>query len=165
MRLIYILVFLISAEAFSQKVLDLTYHNIIGKEKTFQFFNNRDFSYRLKGHLICKTKIISNMSDSMLAFTDGTIIKINRIKHIRIKSANFSHYFWKAGILFMSLDVANNLLFDRTPIINERAAMISGIFVVSSCVVHYLQDKHIRIRKNSTFRVFDNDFENLNATK
>lgn len=105
------------------------------------------------------------MNDSLIAFTDGTIIKINKIKHIRIKSGNFSPYLWQAGILFMTLDVANNLIFERTPIINERAALVSGILVASSFVVHYFQDKHIRIGKNTTFRVLDNDFENLNATK
>lgn len=105
------------------------------------------------------------MNDSLLAFTDGTIIKINSIKHIRIKSGNFSPYLWKAGILFMTLDVANNLIFDRTPIINERTVLITGIFIASSFVVHYFQDKHIRVGKNTTFRVFDPDYENLNAKK
>lgn len=165
MRLTFILSLLISINTFSQKVLDLTYHNIFGKEKTFQFFNNRNFSYKLKGQFVCRTKTIANMGDSMIVFTDGTIIKISKIKGIRIKSGNFSPYLWKAGLLFLSLDVANNLIFERSPILNERAVLVSAIFVASSFVVHYFQDKHIRIRKNSTFRVFDPDYEHLNAKR
>ncbi len=149
----------------SQKVLDLSYHNIFGKEKTFQFFNNLKFSYKLKGNLFCRTKTIANMKDSSLIFTDGTIIEIKKIKSVRIEGAHFSQYAFGAGLLFPALDVTNNLLFNRTPIIKERAFMVGGIFIAVGLVLKYVQDKHIRIRKNSTFRVFDPDYEHLNVQK
>jgi len=157
--------FLIVRVSFSQKVLNLTYNNIFGKEKTFEFFTNREFSYKLKGDLICKTKIIANMKDSSLIFTDGTIIEIKKIKGVRIRGARFSRYAIGAGLAFPALDIVNNLLFDRTPIVKERALMIGGVFIAVGLVLKYVQDKHIHIRKSSTFRVFDPDYQHLNTPK
>ena len=143
----------------------MNYYSVFGKEKTFQFFINNDFSYRLKGHLFCKTKKIANINDSLLAFTDGTIIHINRIKGIRIKGWNFSRYFFGSALLFPVLDVANNAMFDRRPLVNERALKVGVIFLAVGLVVNYIQDKHIHITKNTTFRVIDIDYEHLNASK
>lgn len=143
----------------------MTYYTIFGKEKTFQFFNHREFSYKLKGNLFCKTKTIANINDSLIAFTDGTIIQIYRIKGIKIKGGNFSNYIFGAAFLFPLLDVANNAVFDRRPIINERAFKVGGVILIAALVVNYVQDKHIRIRKNTIFRVFDPDYEHLNAQK
>lgn len=105
------------------------------------------------------------MNDSLLAFTDGTIIKIDRIKGIKIKGGNFSRYIFGAGLLFPALDIANNVAFDRRPIVNEQALKVGGIFMAVGLVVNYIQDKHIHIRKSTTFRVFDPDYEHLNASK
>ena len=151
--------------SFSQKVLDLTYYNIFGKEKTFQFFNHLEFSYKLKGNLFCKTKKIANMKDSSLIFTDGNEIEIKQIKGVRIRGGNFSRYAFGAGLLFPILDIGNNLMFNRTPIINERALKVGAIFIAVGLVLKYVQDKHIHIRKSSTFRVFDPDYEHLNVQK
>lgn len=149
----------------SQKVLNLTYNNIFGKEKTFEFFTNLEFSYKLKGDLFCKTKTIANMKDSSLVFTDTTIIEIKKIKGVRIKGARLSRYALGAGFAFVGLDIANNLVFSRTPIINERALKVGAIFIAVGLVLKYVQDKHIHIRKSSTFRVFDPDYEHLNTPK
>ena len=105
------------------------------------------------------------MQDSSLIFTDGTIIKIKNIKGVRIRGGNFSRYAFGVGLLFPALDIANNLMFDRTPIIKERALMIGVVFIAVGLVLKYVENKHIRIRKNSTFRVFDPDYENLNVFK
>ncbi len=156
---------LLLGNSFSQKVLDMNYYSVFGKEKTFQFFIHNDFSYKLKGQLFCKTKKIANMNDSLLAFTDGTIININRIKGIKIKGGNFSRYFFGSAILFPVLDITNNLVFDRRPIVNERALNVSAAFLAIGVVVNYIQDKHVHIRKSTTFRVFDPDYEHLNASK
>lgn len=164
MKLVFI--FLLFAEiSFSQKVLDMNYYSIFGKEKTFQFFPRREFSYKLKGQLFCRTKTLANMTDSLLIFNDETIIRIDQIKGIKIKGGNFSQYLYGAAVLFPVLDIANNVAFDRRPIINERALYVGGIFLAVAVVVNYIQDKHIHIRKNTTFRVFDPDYEHLNAKR
>jgi hypothetical protein len=164
MRLLIILL-LFAGTCFSQKVLDMNYFSLFGKEKTFQFFLNREFSYKLKGHFFCKTKTIVNMNDSLIAFTDETIIRIDRIKGVKIKGGNFSRYLFGSAVLFPLLDIANNVAFDRRPIVNERALNVGGIFLAAGVIVNYIQDKHIPIRKNTTFRVFDPDYEHLNVKK
>ena len=40
---------------FSQKILEINYHSLFGKEKSFQFFNNSPIDYKLKGDLFYKT--------------------------------------------------------------------------------------------------------------
>jgi hypothetical protein len=144
-------------------MLDLDYFTLFGKEKSFQFFLNRDFTYRLKGHLLFHTKTTTNMNDSLMSFSDGTIIRVDKIKGIKIKGGNFSRYLFGAGVLFPLLDVANNLAFDRRPIANERAFKVGGIFLAVGLVVNYIQDKHIHIGKNTTLRVLDPDYEHLNV--
>lgn len=105
------------------------------------------------------------MTDSLLIFTDETIIRIDQIKGGKIKGGNFSQYLYGAAALFPLLDIANNVAFDRRPIVNERALNVGGIILAAAVVVNYIQDKHIHIRKSTTFRVFDPDYENLNAQK
>ncbi len=166
MKFVFIFfLFLFVKISFSQKVLNLTYNNIFGKEKTFEFFPNLEFSYKLKGDLFCKTKTIANMKDSALIFTDGTIIQIKKIKGVRIEGAHLSRYALGAAFAFVGLDIANNLIFSRTPVVNERALKVGAIFIAVGLVLKYVQDKHIHIRKSSTFRVFDPDYEHLNLPK
>jgi hypothetical protein len=164
MRLVFIFL-LFSGVSYSQKVLDMNYFSIFGKEKTFQFFPNREFSYKLRGQFFCRSKKLANMNDSLLIFADESIIRIDQIKSIKIKGGNFSNYIFGAGLLFPTLDVANNVLFDRRPIVNERALKVGGIFLIAGMIINYIQDKHIHVRKNTTFRVFDPDYEHLNAKK
>ena len=105
------------------------------------------------------------MADSLIIFSDETIIRIDKIKGIKIKGGDFSQYLFGAAALFPLLDIANNVAFDRRPIVNERALKVGGIILAAAIVVDYIQDKHIHIRKSTTFRVFDPDYEHLNANK
>jgi hypothetical protein len=165
MRLTFILSLLISTNTFSQKVLDLTYHNIFGKEKTFHFFNNHEFSFRLKGKFFYHTHKLTNMQDSFLVFDNEQIVKLGHIKSIRIKGAKISSWIYTAGFGFLALDVAGNLIQLKNPIVNERTLAITGVIIAAAAVVSYFQDKHVRITKNCTFRIIDHDFQNLNAGK
>lgn len=105
------------------------------------------------------------MTDSLIIFTDESIIRIDKIKGIKIKGGNFSNYLFGAATLFPFLDIVNNVAFDRRPLVNERALKVGGIILAAGLVVNYIQDKHIHIRKSTTFRVFDPDYEHLNAKK
>jgi hypothetical protein len=147
--------------SFSQKTLDLTYFSIFGKEKTFQFYNNREFSYRLKGELLYHTHTLTNMQDSFLVFDNDEIVKLNRIKSIKVKGAGIAQWLYKAGFAFLALDITGNLIQSKTPVINQRALLVTGAFVAAGAVVSYFQDKHIRITKNCVLRIMDHDFHNL----
>jgi hypothetical protein len=157
----FILFFVITTFSFSQKTLDLTYISILGKEKTFQFFNNREFSYRLKGELLYRTHTLTNMQDSFLVFDNDEIVKLNQIRSVRIKGGRIAGWLYKAGFVFLALDITGNLIQSKTPIVKEQALMVTGVFVLAGAIVNYFQDKHIRITKNCVFRVIDHDFPNL----
>lgn len=164
MRLTVLILF-ISLTTFSQKFLDLTYISVFGKEKNFQFFVNHDFSYRLKGELLYHTHQLTNMQDSFLIFDNDQIIQLSQIKSVRVKGARIAGWFYKAGIGFLALDVAGNLIQSKSPVVNERALMVTGACVAAGAIVSYFQDKHIRITKNCIFRVIDIDTQNLNVSK
>jgi hypothetical protein len=105
------------------------------------------------------------MNDSLLIFADESIIRIDQIKGVKIKGGNFSRYLFGAALFFPTIDIANNALFDRRPIVNERALKVGGIFLLNAIIVNYIQDKHVHVRKNTTFRVFDPDYEHLNVKR
>lgn len=151
--------------SFSQKTLDLTYFSLFGKEKTFQFFNNREFSYRLKGEFLYHTHTLTNMQDSFLVFDNDETVKLSQIKSVRIKGAKIAGWLYKAGIAFLAMDIAGNLIQNKTPVVKEQAVMVTGVFIMTGVIVNYFQDKHIRITKNCTFRVIEHDFPDLNASK
>jgi len=161
---ITILILFFALNTFSQKTLDLTYYSIFGKEKTFQFFVNQEFSYRLKGKLFYHTHTLTNMQDSFLVFENDKIVKLDEIKSVRIKGARISGWLYKAGFGFLALDMLGNLIQSKSPIVNERALIAAGAFIAAGTVVKYFQDKHIRITKNCIFRILDIDTQNLNAS-
>jgi len=143
----------------------MTYYTFLGKEKTFQFFNNKEFSYRLKGEFFYHTHKLTNMQDSFLVFDNEQVVKLDRIKSVRIKGARISRWIYTAGFGYLGLDAAGNLIQSKTPIINNRTLAITGILVAAAVVISYFQDKHVRITKNCTFRIIEHNFQNLNAGK
>ncbi len=166
MRLIFFIVFLSCFEnSFSQKTLDLRYHSLFGKEKYFQFFLNSNFTYRLKGSTGYKTRKLVNMQDSVLVFDNDSVIKLSQIKAIKIKGAKISPYFFGAGVLFFLIDTGNNLIYQRPQIVNERAVLVSTVFIAGGIVLSYIQDKHVRIHKNTVLRIIEADYQDLNSKK
>ncbi len=60
---------------FSQKILEINYPSLFGKEKSFQFFNNSSIDYKLKGDLFYRTHKLVNMNDSILIFDNDEAVK------------------------------------------------------------------------------------------
>ena len=146
----------------SQKILDIHYHSLFGKEKSFQFFNNSKLDYKLKGDLLYRTHKLVNMNDSLLVFDNDSVVKISQLKCIKIKGAHISPYFFGGGILFFLVDVGNSIFFGHPQIIHEQAVLVSSIAIVAGVIVKRIQDKHVYIRKNVTIRVLDTGYEGLN---
>jgi hypothetical protein len=166
MKLLFTIIFISFIQvSFSQKFIDLAYISVLGKEKNFQFYVNHDFSYRLKGKLLYHTHKLTNMQDSFLVFDSDQIIKLGQIRSVKVKSAKIDGWLYKAGFAFLALDVTNNLVQSRTPVLNERTLLVTSAFVVAGAIVSYFQEKRIRITKNCTFRIIDIDTQNLNASK
>ena len=149
--------------SYSQKTLDLNYHTVFGKEKTFQFFNNSTFYYKLKGDLFFKRNKLVNLQDSILVFEDESIIKLSQIKSIKILGGKFSPYIFGIGIGFFILDTGNNIAFNNSQIVSKGASIVLLTSIVAGLIVKRIQDKHIRINKNCTFRIIDNDFQHINS--
>lgn len=166
MRCIIFILFLFCLEnAFSQKTLDLRYYSLFGKEKYFQFFLNSDFSYRLKGSIGYKTHKLVNMQDSLLVFDNDSVVKLSQIKAIKIKGMHISPYFFGAGALFFLLDTGHNLAFNRPQIVNEQAVLVSALCFTGGIIMSYVQNKHVRIHKNTVLRIIEANYQDLNTKK
>lgn len=163
MRLIVSILFCVNLTlGFSQKILEINYHSLFGKEKTFQFFNNSSLDYKLKGDLFYKTHKLVNMNDSLLIFKNDITVKISDLKAIKIRGARISHWLFTAGILFFIIDTGNNLANGNAKIVNEQAVLASSILIVAGVIIKRIQDKHVYIRKNVCIRILDTNYQNLN---
>lgn len=164
MRILFFLCLcLIFKLSYSQKILELNYHSLFGKQKSFQFFNNSPLDYKLKGDLLYRTHKLVNMNDSLLIFDNDEIVRIDQLKTIKIRGVMISPYFFGAGFLFFLLDTGNNIGKGHTEIINEQAVLVSSICILTGIIVKRIQDKHVYIRKNVTIRILDTDYQNLNS--
>ena len=160
-----IIVLLFLKISFSQKILDVHYHSLFGKNKSFQVFNNSKLHYKLKGDLLYRSHKLVNMNDSLLIFDNDSVVKLSQLKCIRIDGARISPYFFGGGILFFLLDVGNSIVFGHSQIIHEQAVLVSSIAIVSGIIIKRIQDKHIYIRKDVTIRVLDTGYGDLNKLK
>lgn len=163
MRFILIFVLAIcSGGCYAQKILDVHYHSLFGKDKSFQFFSNSILDYKLKGDLFYRTHKLVNMNDSLLVFDNDSIVKLNQLKCIKIRGMHISTYFFGAGILFFLLDTGNNIGKGHSSIVNEQVVLVSSIAIIAGIIVKRIQDKHIYIRKNVVLKVLDTNYQNLN---
>jgi hypothetical protein len=162
---IFIFVCLICKTSYSQKILELNYHSLFGKQKSFQFFNNSKLDYKLKGDLLYRTHKLVNLNDSLLIFDNDEVVRISQLKAIKIRGIMISPYFFGAGILFFLLDTGNNIGKGHANIINEQAVLVSSICILTGIILKRIQDKHVYIRKSVTIRILDTDYQNLNIKK
>ena len=161
----YIIFILISLKlnlGFAQKVLEINYHSLFGKEKSFQFFNNTTLDYKLKGDLLYRTQKLVNMNDSLLVFDNDDVVKISNLKAIKIRGARISHWLFTAGILFFIIDTGNNLANGNAKIVHEQVVLASSILIISGIIIKRTQDKHVYIRKNVSIKILETNYQNLN---
>ncbi len=163
MRFILSIAFLINLSiGFSQKILDIHYHSLFGKDKSFQIFNNSKLDYKLKGNLFYRAHKLVNMTDSLLIFDNDSVVRISQLKAIKIKGAKISPWIFTVGALFFLIDTGNNIANGRTTVVTEQSVLVASVCLVAGIIVKRLQDKHVYIRKNITLRVIDADYQNLN---
>lgn len=159
MRFLLFILLLTSSIGYSQKILDLHYTSVFGKDKSFQFFNNSRFSYKLRGDVLYRRHKLVNMTDSLLVFDNDDVVKLSEIKAVKIHGALISPYFFAAGALF-AVDARDGVV-GRQQVASDRALIVLGCCVAGGLIVNYFQAKHIRIKKNSVFRIIDTDYRNL----
>ncbi len=163
MRYIVSIVFCLELSlGFSQKILEINYHSLFSKEKSFQFFNNSPIDYKLKGDLFYKTRKLVNMNDSLLIFDNDEVVRISDLKAIKIRGTKISQWLFTAGLLFFVIDTGNNIANGHAKIVNEQAVLASSILIVAGVIIKLIQDKHVYIRKNVSIRILDTNYQNLN---
>lgn len=158
----YIILFFIIKSAFPQKTLDLHYKSIFGKEKHFQFFNNQNFTFREKGRLLKCTKLLTNIQDTMLIFSDNTQISFHSIASVKIKGINISPLLFGAGGLFVLLDSFHNLVYNKDYIVSTGALIVCGSFFVAGIIARLFQDVNINSRRFLSIQTLDLNFEQIN---
>lgn len=149
-------------QSFAQKILELNYYSLFGKSKSYQFFNNSNIDYKLKGELLYKTNKLVNMNDSLLVFDNDSVVKISALKSIKIRGMLMSPYFFGSSFLFFLLDTGHNIAKGQSTIVNEQTIIVSSSLLLAGIIVRRIQDKHVYIRKHVTIRAFDADYCNVN---
>lgn len=163
MRLVSLIALIVILKnTYAQKILEINYHSLFGKEKSFQFFNNSDLDYKLKGRFLYKTHKLVNMNDSLLVFDNDKIVKISDLKAIKIRGAQISKWAFIAGTLFFVIDTGNNIANGHPKIINEQAVVAGSVLILAGIIIKRIQDKHVYIRKNVSIRILDTNYQNLN---
>lgn len=152
--------------SFSQKILeiDITRFNHF---KYIQLYNNSYIEYKLKGEHKYRINKIVNMKDSLIIFDNDSSIILSEIKSIKLRDANrlyalFSGFFYTGGVLFISLDIFNNIINSETPYVKQTAAIASAGLITLGFIIKQLSIKRIRINKRKSLRILETDYQHLN---
>ncbi len=164
--ILLILVFVISKNSISQKILeiDITRFNHF---KAIQIHNGSYLEYKLKGDLKYRINKIVNLKDSLIIFDNDSSISLSEIKTIKLRDANhlyklFSGFFYTGGLLFVGLDTFNNFINSETPYVKQTAVIASAGLIALGFITKQLSIKRIKINKRKSLRILDTDYQNLN---
>ncbi len=163
MRFVLLIMFLFCFRiSEAQKILEINYFSLFGKNKSFQFFSNSEIDYKLKGDFFYRTHKIVNMQDSMLIFDNDSAVKLDQLKAIKIRGMKLSHWILVAGLGFFIIDTGNNIANNHSTLVNQQTIVFASTCLVLGIIAKHFQDKHVQIRKNCTLRILDINFQNLN---
>lgn len=148
--------------SFSQKTLNIHYNSIFGKHKVFQFFNNNVLHYKRNGQLLYQTNKVVNMNDTMIVFDNDSVIKLSEIKAIKIPGIKLNYIFYNSAFGFLESEIFYHYMFNTSKVVTEQGALVTAILVTGGLVASFIQDKHIRIKRNTVLKVVDANYQNLN---
>jgi hypothetical protein len=154
---------------FSQKTLKVFYTRF-GKLKTVEIYNGHVLEYKLKGEHSYRLNKIVNLQDSFIVFSNDTIIKTNQLKAICIRKSNFlmkqfQQVFMLGGGLFFVLNTTNNLLNERQPVIDQKAAFIGATLIATGFLIKQIGIRRIRINHKNYLKIINLDFQNFSEQK
>jgi hypothetical protein len=140
----------------------------LGSFKKFQIHINEELEYKLKGQRKFHKGQITAMADSTIVFDDSIEVKLSKLKCVRFKRNNhlidaFATAFMIAGVGFIAIDTFNNVILDRQPVVNQKAAVISAGLLSTSFLLKRMGHKKVRITKNKILRIVDFNYQNLNT--
>lgn len=151
---------------FGQTFLRISYDKF-GETRSYDVFKGELFEYKLKGQRFYTVKKIIHMQDSIILFDDNSELYLSQLKRIRLRKHNhlvntFESAFYIAGVGFFSLNTVNNVILSETPIIDQRAALISLGLVATGLGMRELDLKRIRINSIKSLKIISIDYQNLN---
>ena len=153
--------------AFSQKSLQITFTRF-GALKKYEVFVRQGLEYKLKGDRRFRKNIIANLQDSLVIFTNDSIISLDQIKCIRLRSNNyhsqlFQTIFSIGAVGYPLLNVTNNAINHNDPLLNSRAIVVSASFVAAALIARQIRFKRIRMRPDKNLKIVDIDYQHLNG--
>jgi predicted oxidoreductase len=156
-----------SSHCYAQTRLRISYDQL-GNTRLYEVFTNELLEYKLKGDAFYTSKKIIHMQDSIIVFEDNSEITLAQLKAVRLRMHNhlvntFQAAFLTAGIGFVSLNTINNIITNESPILDERAALISLALVTTSFLIRELGIKRIFINDKKTLKIVSIDFQHLNS--
>lgn len=162
MRLVVLILLIFSFNCYSQKTLNVHYRSIFGKQKVFQFFNNHVLHYKCKGKITYQSNKIVNINDSLILFDNNTSIKYSDIKTIKVPGIKLNYIFYNFALGFLESEIFYHYMVNTSKVVTEQGAIVTAILVVGGVVASFIQDKHIKIKKNTLIKFVDSDFRNIN---
>lgn len=163
MRLLIILALVCFFEnSFSQKTLNVHYNSMFGKHKSFQFFNNHVLHYKIRGQLLYHSNKVVNMQDSMIVFDNDSVLKLKDIKAIKVPGIKLNYILYNSAFGFLESEIFYHYMFNTSKVVTEQGALVTAILVTGGFVASFIQDKHIRIKRNTVLKVVDANYQNLN---
>lgn len=162
-----ILVFLVTGnmDCFSQKTLEICFTRF-GKLKKFEIYNGDVLEYKLHGQYYYHKNKIVNLQDSFIVFSNDSVIKLNQLKKICIRNSNFFMRLSQKALITLGnwwvfLDVANNLINNRNPVIDQNAALVGGSLIATGILVKQINIKRLKINEHKHLKILDHSFNNL----
>mgnify|MGYP006910159204 CR=1 FL=1 len=137
-----------------------------GALKKYEFFPGDVLQYKLKGTHAFNTGKILALHDSTLILNVDSF-SVGDIRSIRVKKNNyhvklFQKIFLIGGIGYPAINLFNNSMNHVSPLLSDKALVISGSFLAASLLLRQSQIKRIRFTKNKIIKIVDLDFEHLN---
>ncbi|MDP3556415.1 MAG: hypothetical protein Q8T03_03510 [Bacteroidota bacterium] len=155
----------ITLDCFAQKTLQVLFTRF-GTLKKFEIYNGDILEYKFKGEHKYRQNKITNLQDSFIVFSNDTIIKLDQLKAIRIRKNNFvvslfQGVFITGGATFFFLNTTNNLINERSPIVDQNAALIGASLITTGFLIKQIGIRRIRITKHKQLKVIELNFNNL----
>ncbi len=164
-KLLLVFIMLCNLTCFPQKTLEI-YFTRFGKLKKFEVYNGDVLEYKLKGQTSYRRNKITNLQDSFIVFSNDSVIRLSQLKAVCIRHSNyvirlFQSAFITGGAFFFFLNTTNNLINERTPVLDINAAFIGTGLITTGFLIKQIGVRRLRINEHKHLKIVDLSFNNL----
>ena len=164
-RTFIVLIICFNLNAFSQNGIRIHFKKL-GFNSVMEVFPGDVMEFKLRHEHKFKAVKVLELSDTAVYFGYDEFVNWKDIKCIRVSSGNylnrkFKTFFKRGAILFITLDVLNNLILNHRPILNPKAVAVSASLAVAWLLFKKFDHKKVRLRKSSFFIPVTTNFRDL----